>query len=194
MKTESKLGFMVLGGVIGVIGLSVGLCVSPLIAQRGTFDEIVCTGLRIVYPDGTTAIWLGQGKDYAQVTCYGTDGIAQASMQSDTKGGSMFIDVAGAGGSALPLVSLSANNHGGTIDIKSESSYMSLGKGIHVSNEGTVLMLNATKQKGGVFKLAQRIGEDDLQHAEIQVLPYSLTLLMNGEFKGFCPLEFLVRP
>ena len=194
MKTESKFGFMVLGGMIGIVGLFIGLCVTPLTAQRGDFDEIVCTSLRIVYPDGKTAIWLGQGKEYAQVTCYGTDGIAQASMQSDDSGGSLLLDVAGAGDSGLPFVSLLANKHGGSISLKSDSSYMSLGDGIVLSNEGGVIFLNVKKHKGAVFTLSQGVGTDNVEHAELQVTPYSLALLMNGEVKGFCPLEWLVRP
>ena len=155
MKTESKFGFMVLGGMIGIVGLSIGLYVTPLTAQRGDFDEIVCTSLRIVYPDGKTAIWLGQGKEYAQVTCYGTDGIAQASMQSDDSGGSLLLDVAGAGDSGLPFVSLLAKKHGGSISLKSDSSYMSLGDGISLSNEGGVIFLNVKKHKGAVLTIAQ---------------------------------------
>ena len=38
MNTKAKLGYMLLGGMIGVFGLAVGLCVSPLTAEKKTLS------------------------------------------------------------------------------------------------------------------------------------------------------------
>ena len=58
---------MVLGGVFSATLIFVGMAVSPLTAQRDTFGEITCTGLRVLYPDGTVAVYLGQSDDGGEV-------------------------------------------------------------------------------------------------------------------------------
>ena len=48
MNTKQKLQYIVVGGVIGVLGMLIGMTVSPLSAQRDKFGEIECTKLTVV--------------------------------------------------------------------------------------------------------------------------------------------------
>ena len=59
MNAKTRLGYMALGAAIGISGLAIGLCVSPLKAQRETFGEITCTGLKVVNSYGTEVVGLG---------------------------------------------------------------------------------------------------------------------------------------
>lgn len=56
MKYREKLGYMILGGLIGIFGLAVGLCVSPLTAEKDTFGHITCSGLKVVNSNGIAVV------------------------------------------------------------------------------------------------------------------------------------------
>lgn len=60
MNHKQKLGYTVLGAVIMLIGLGIGVIVSPpLIAQRnGVFDKITCRELVVTDENGNKAIAL----------------------------------------------------------------------------------------------------------------------------------------
>ena len=62
MNTKQKCVYMVLGAVIGIAGLAVGLCVSPLTAKQDTFDEIVCNRLIISGPNNRHMVLAHAGK------------------------------------------------------------------------------------------------------------------------------------
>ena len=62
MNTKQKCGYMILGAVIGIAGLAVGLCVSPLTAKLDTFDEIVCNRLIITGPDNRNVVLAHAGE------------------------------------------------------------------------------------------------------------------------------------
>ena len=62
MNTKQKFSYMVFGAVIGIAGLAIGLCVSPLTAKRDTFDEIVCNRLVISVPDNRSVVLEHAGK------------------------------------------------------------------------------------------------------------------------------------
>ena len=63
MNTKQKFSYMLFGAVIGIAGLAVGLCVSPLTAQKEVFGEITCTKLTVVSPDGRKTIVLTVDED-----------------------------------------------------------------------------------------------------------------------------------
>ena len=54
MKFNERLCWAVAGGVL--IGIIIGLCISPLTAQDSNFGEITCTGLKVVGPDGKARV------------------------------------------------------------------------------------------------------------------------------------------
>ena len=56
MRAKERLCWAATGGVL--LGIIIGLCISPLTAQDGNFGEITCTGLKVVNPDGTEAVEL----------------------------------------------------------------------------------------------------------------------------------------
>ena len=61
MNHKQKLGYIVLGAIIMLVGIGVGAIVSPpLIAQRdGVFGEIQCTRLTVVDNKGKNVVVLG---------------------------------------------------------------------------------------------------------------------------------------
>ena len=65
MKYREKLGYMILGGMIGVFGLAVGLCVSPLQGSPempdAEFETITCRKIMVVDSDGKNTVTLVPG-------------------------------------------------------------------------------------------------------------------------------------
>ena len=58
MYTRQKFSYMVFGAVIGITGLAVGLCVSPLMAYRDRFGDIECSDLTVVDENGKAKVRL----------------------------------------------------------------------------------------------------------------------------------------
>lgn len=59
---KEKLGYLAVGGLLVFVGMFAAN-LSPLTAQRDTFGDITCTGLRVVDANGRTMVWLSRG-DY----------------------------------------------------------------------------------------------------------------------------------
>lgn len=74
---KSKVELHATSGMIGVFGLAVELCVSPLTAQKEAQDlnagEITCTGLVVVRPDNSRAVASDAYKYGGYVSVYGED-------------------------------------------------------------------------------------------------------------------------
>ena len=76
MKQKVSIRDMALGAVIMLIGLAVGVIVSPpLIAQRNeVFGEIQCTGLTVVDEAGNKAIDLSTDSEGCSIVVYDKEG------------------------------------------------------------------------------------------------------------------------
>ena len=69
MKFNERLCWAVAGGVL--MGIIIGLCISPLRAQDGNFGEITCTGLKVVGPAGRAAVVIHGSDGGGSVTILG---------------------------------------------------------------------------------------------------------------------------
>jgi hypothetical protein len=69
MNHKQKLGYIVLGAVIMLVGIGIGVVVSPpLIAQRNeVFGEIECTKLTVVDKSWKSAIELATDEDGSHI-------------------------------------------------------------------------------------------------------------------------------
>ncbi len=73
MKYRGKLGYIVLGGGLMLVGM-LAANLTPLTATRDTFDRIYCTDLTVLSPDGETAAVIFSNGDYGQMVLYGPTG------------------------------------------------------------------------------------------------------------------------
>ena len=89
MRTKERLFYWVSGGVL--VGIIIGMCISPLTAQNDSFGDITCTGLRVRNPEGRTAVTLGAGDNGGHVNVWGKDGIPMAIMGIWEHGGSVGV-------------------------------------------------------------------------------------------------------
>ena len=69
MKFNERLCWAVAGGVL--MGIIIGLCISPLTAQDSNFGEITCTGLKVVGPAGRAAVVIHGSDGGGSVTILG---------------------------------------------------------------------------------------------------------------------------
>lgn len=69
MKFNERLCWAVAGGVL--MGIIIGLCISPLRAQDGNFGEITCTELKVVGPAGRAAVVIHGSDGGGSVTILG---------------------------------------------------------------------------------------------------------------------------
>ena len=90
MKT--KLGYMVLGAVLGIGGMLVGMSLSPVTAQVDKFGVITCTGLNVVDADEKLMVKLGANELGGVVAVINSKtGKADARMIADECGGSVSV-------------------------------------------------------------------------------------------------------
>ena len=106
MKYREKLGYIILGAILMLVGMLAAGLFLPLGAQSqsdGNFGKITCTELEVVSPNGTVAVSLSSnpfiGPDMGGhvavnsfgVTVHGEDGKSQASMHIGKHGGSVGV-------------------------------------------------------------------------------------------------------
>ena len=65
MKYREKLGYMALGGLLMLVGM-LAANLTPLTAQRDSFGEITCTGLRVVDSEGRDGVVLDAATGVAE--------------------------------------------------------------------------------------------------------------------------------
>ena len=86
MKT--KLGYMVLGAVIGIGGMLIGMSLSSVTAQEDRFGVITCTRLNVVDADEKVMVQLAANERGGFVAIVNNKtGKAGASMSIDEQGG-----------------------------------------------------------------------------------------------------------
>ena len=195
MKTRERFLYMMLGGVFSAVLIFVGMAVSPLTAQRDTFGEITCTGLRVLYPDGTVAVYLGQSDDGGEVTCYDTAGKTQVAMQSSKYGAGLTLLPTG-DNTGIEAVTLGVNERDGYISIVGETGRMMLDNdGFSMVTNSTVLGLEINSRGHPLFRIGNVSNKDKVQKVEIEVTASGLlTLWENDEFEGLGLLNYLTRP
>ena len=111
MKRKVCVKSMFLGAVIMLVGLAVGAIVSPpLIAQRnGVFDEIQCTGIKVVNKHGKVALLLVADEKGNEVVVYDKKGKEAVLLSAIEKvNGVAVYDKSGKG--AIELSALETGN------------------------------------------------------------------------------------
>ena len=98
MQSKERLCWVVTGGVM--LGIIIGLCISPLTAQDGNFGEITCTSLRVVNADGKEMATVMTGEYGGDVRVKSkdrtTDGVSVAIMSISSDGaGISLLDKSG---------------------------------------------------------------------------------------------------
>ena len=197
LKTRERFRYMMLGGVFSATLIFVGMAVSPLTANRDTFGEITCTGLRVLYPDGTVSVYLGHNDDGGEVSCYDTAGNGQVSMQSSRKhGGSLNLFLAGDDTNFTP-VSISANGRDGNVSIWGDTGVMMLDNNgfsmIH-NPSASILRLEVDSHGHPIFIISNASNKDEVQRVEIGVTASGiLTVRQADGFEGLGFLKFLTQ-
>ena len=94
MKYREKLGYMALGGLLMLVGM-LAANLTPLTAQRDTFGEITCTGLKVVNSHGRAKVWLNSNSIGGNIYIYGeagrTSSLVWRWQQVHTVGSSVFM-------------------------------------------------------------------------------------------------------
>ena len=111
MKARERLFYWVGGGIL--VGIIIGMCISPLTAQDGKFGEITCTDLKVLHPDGSPAVWLARLGSYGVMSVYAGEEL-RASMSSIGKHGGA-VTIYGKDEDSYGRVSIS--EHGGHVSI-----------------------------------------------------------------------------
>ena len=92
MNTKQKLGYMVVGGALVVVGMAVAvLLVSPVTAQNDKFDTIQCSRLVVVDADGVVGIVLSMGGYGGRVDVLGKDDISKVVLDITEQGGTIAL-------------------------------------------------------------------------------------------------------
>lgn len=141
MNAKSKLGYMLLGGMIGIFGLVVGLCVSPLTAQRDTFGDITCTGLTVVDSEDTGGcLVFARG-----VLLLGKDGKSKAGMSIDEHGGNVVVW----GKDEKSKVFLGIDEGGGRVTVRDKDARLGVVMGF--SEDGARVAVVSGKDESGAY-------------------------------------------
>ena len=108
---EALIG--VVGGVVGTVLTLVVCSLSPLGAQShpdGYFSEIICTGLKVVRPDGQGVVLIGSDEHGGIVHVGGQDGELKVHISTEYGG------IVGVGKKGKQLaVGLGVDKHGGGV-------------------------------------------------------------------------------
>ena len=125
MRSSNSNSYMVV--VVLLVGIIIGLCVSPLTAQRhDAFGEIVCTGITIVDENAAELVKLGADEHGGFVYVWGTNGVARAGMFMVQTGGYIgLVDNIGKAG-----VALHTNNRGGLVGVQDKEGVFQASVGI----------------------------------------------------------------
>ncbi len=120
-------------------GMVIGLCVSPLTAQRDTFGEISCTKLRLVNPDGKDALVLDAKDGNGYIEAFGTAAKPDVVLGGDADGG--FVVVTGKGGMSGGIISVK----GGVSIVIQTDDRVNSGILLHVPEDGAEITAGVVK-------------------------------------------------
>ena len=125
MKYREKLGYIVLGGVLMLVGM-LAVNLTPLTAQKDTFGRITCTGLKVVNPDRTTAVELSIADHGGTVVVRGKDGKIAAAMTIEEYGGTVVVR----GKDRKSTAGMNINEDGGNVAVAGKHGKSTAGMGI----------------------------------------------------------------
>lgn len=114
MKAIERLGFMVLGGVLVLMGM----CFSPflpLTAQNDRFGNITCTGLRVIDQEGNELIHLSTDEGGGDLVVRGMDDTGRINAKGVALGIGDYGGTVYVWGDYGSIVNLNASKHGGLI-------------------------------------------------------------------------------
>ena len=110
VKYREKLGYSALGGLLMLVGM-LAANLTPLTAQRDSFGEITCTGLKVVDSEGNQRVRLTGYPDGGIVAACDSNGNLRTSLVGFEEGGKIF--VMGHGGEER--VTIGVDENGGQI-------------------------------------------------------------------------------
>ena len=92
MNSKQKLGYMVVGGALVAVGMTVAvLLVSPVTAQNDKHDTIQCSQLEVVDADGDVGIVLSMDAHGGRVDVLGKDDISKVVLDITEQGGTIAL-------------------------------------------------------------------------------------------------------
>lgn len=89
MRAKERLCWAVTGGAW--LGIIIGLCISPLTAQRDIFGEITCTGQRVVDSEGNQRVSLMASPEGGLVAVCDSNGNPGTMLVGFEGGGKIFV-------------------------------------------------------------------------------------------------------
>ncbi|MDE0042732.1 MAG: hypothetical protein OXT74_11900 [Candidatus Poribacteria bacterium] len=137
MKSRERLCWVV--ACSAAVGMAIGLCVSPLTAQRDIFGEIKCTKLSVTNSDGKDVLVLSAKDGNGSLEAYSTAEKPDVVMGGDSDGG--FVVVAGKDGMSGVIISV---KDGVSIVIQTEDRVNS-GILLHVPEDGAEISAGVVK-------------------------------------------------
>ena len=127
MKYREKLGYIVLGGMVMLVGILASGLFSPLGAQNEVndvaFREITCRKIMVVGSDGKVHVVMSAGKDGGLVGVFDNDGDPRAGMFADEESGS--VNVYGNGNDKIRAsVGVTADGNGVVLTCDKNGSFL----------------------------------------------------------------------
>ena len=118
MTSKERLCWAVAGGVL--LGIIIGLCISPLTAQDGNFDSITCRSLNVVDKHGSPRVSLTGITSGGVVGVFGRDGLSPrvTLLGVSGDGGGVVAVFDGEGNRA---VALETDEDGGAVSVADKS-------------------------------------------------------------------------
>ena len=115
MNTKQKLSYMVVGGIIGVVGVVIGMSVLSVSTAWDKFGEIECTSLTVVDKDGRSVAEISAFKHGGIVRVRGYDGVSRVALSVGENGGVVAVS----DNDGMPRASLYVKAHGGVVTVRS---------------------------------------------------------------------------
>ena len=110
MKYREKVGYIAVGGILMLVGM-LAANLTPLTAQRDSFGEITCTGLKVVDSEGNQRVGLMGYPEGGIVAACDSKGNLRSSLIGFKEGGKLFV----LGNNREECVTIGLNENGGQI-------------------------------------------------------------------------------
>lgn len=136
MQSKERLCWTVTGGVL--LGIIIGLCISPLTAQDGNFGNITCTSLRVVDANGTQMVLVSNTKYGGFVAVAKKDGKVGILLDTTEHGGA--VSVQGKNGEVGAFID--TDKHGGVVSVQNKDGKPAIRLNVDDINEGHVAVVN----------------------------------------------------
>ncbi len=112
MKYGERLGYIAVGGLLMLVGM-LAANLTPLTAQRDSFGEITCTGLRVVDSEGNQRVSLMGYPEGGIVAACDSNGNLRTSLVGFEEGGKIVVSKK----NLEECVTIGINENGGQIVI-----------------------------------------------------------------------------